>query len=189
MMLSILILTISGRKHLLKRLLHELSKQFHDNKLEAFVDYEILIQSDEDKSIGEKRNNLLQRARGEYIAFIDDDDMISETYISFFIKGYEIKPDCFSLRGVITWDGVKPELFEHSIKYSAWQTTNNYIKYERFPNHLNFIRTSIAQQFDFPLINHGEDKDWAAKVFESGLLKKEYYIDEIIYNYQYIQNK
>lgn len=189
MMLSILILTIHSRKKLLQRLLHELSKQFHENKLEAFEHYEILINSDEDKTIGEKRNDLLQRARGNYVAFIDDDDIITGSYIKSFVKGYELQPDCFSLRGIITWDGQRPEVFEHSIKYTAWQTTDNPIKYERFPNHLNFIKTSIAKQFTFPTINHGEDKDWATQIFESGLLKKEYYIDDIIYNYQYIQNK
>jgi glycosyltransferase involved in cell wall biosynthesis len=189
MKLSILILTIPGRHRTLDKLLSQLNKQFTDNKLIPFEDYEILIQSDVEKTIGEKRNDLLNRARGEYIAFIDDDDMISDYYIKSFIEGYDYSPDCYSLRGIITWDGQNPELFEHSIRYSAWATTENQIKYERFPNHLNFIKSSIAKQFSFQTINHGEDRDWSYQLHEAQALKKEYFIDKIIYNYQYIQNK
>ena len=76
MKLSILILTIPNRKRMFDKLISELNNQFTDEKFIPFEDYEILIQSDTDKTIGEKRNELLQRARGEYIAFIDDDDMI-----------------------------------------------------------------------------------------------------------------
>lgn len=189
MKLSILILTLPNRKKLFDKLIGELNNQFSSEKFVPFVDYEILVQSDTDKTIGEKRNELLQKARGEYVAFIDDDDMIGEDYVKCFVEGYEYSPDCYSLRGVITWDGVNPELFEHSIKYTAWNTTMNNIKYERFPNHLNFIKSSIAKQFNFQSLNHGEDKDWSYQLNEAGVLKKEYFIDRIIYKYQYIQNK
>ena len=73
MKLSILILTIPNRKRMFDKLISELNNQFTDEKFIPFEDYEILIQSDTDKTIGEKRNELLQRARGEYIAFIDED--------------------------------------------------------------------------------------------------------------------
>ena len=105
------------------KLISELNNQFTDEKFVPFEDYEILIQSDTDKTIGEKRNELLERARGEYIAFIDDDDMIGEDYIKCFVEGYEYKPDCYSLRGLMTWDGINPELFEHSIKRSEEHTS------------------------------------------------------------------
>ena len=189
MKLSILILTIPNRKRMFDKLISELNNQFTDEKFVPFEDYEILIQSDTDKTIGEKRDELLQRARGEYIAFIDDDDMIGEDYVKCFVEGYEYKPDCYSLRGVITWDGVNPELFEHSIKYNEWATTGNAIKYERFPNHLNFIKSDIAKKFRFKALNHAEDRDWSYQLNEAKVLKKEYFIDRIIYKYQYIQNK
>ena len=189
MKLSILILTIPNRKRMFDKLISELNNQFTDEKFVPFEDYEILIQSDTDKTIGEKRNELLERARGEYIAFIDDDDMIGEDYIKCFVEGYEYKPDCYSLRGLMTWDGINPELFEHSIKYTAWATTGNTIKYERFPNHLNFIKSSIAKQVKFPHLWSAEDRDWSHELNRRQLLKKEYFIDRIIYKYQYIRNK
>jgi hypothetical protein len=108
---------------------------------------------------------------------------------TIILKALKSKPDCLSLRGVITFDGHEPKIFEHSIKYSEYRTTANVITYERYPNHLNVIKSSIAKQFTFPEINFGEDTDWATQINKSGLLKKEVYIEEIIYYYKYVSNK
>lgn len=185
--LSILICTIPSRKESFKRLLNEIQKQVDVNNANNLV--ELWYDFNETKLIGEKRNELLELAQGDYVSFIDDDDMISPDYIETLLKGIETNPDCISLRGVITWDGLRPEMFEHSIKYNAYKTTENEIKYERYPNHLNCIKASIAKQFKFPSSNFGEDTDWATQIHNSGLLKKEYYTDKILYYYQYKQNK
>lgn len=141
-------------------------------------------------SIGTKRNHLLSKATAEYVAFFDDDDWPEPNYISSIMEGIEKGVDCCSLRGVITWNGQNPEVYEHSVRYSAWRTNHTGpIKYERYPNHLNAIKREIAQQFRFPETNHGEDHDWSTQVFNSGLIKTEHYIDYPIYNYQFVPNK
>jgi glycosyltransferase involved in cell wall biosynthesis len=160
----------------------QILKNQNKNKIEILVD-------NSNNTIGAKRNNLLEKSKGEYIAFIDDDDEVSSDYIDSLMNSIKSKPDCVSLRGVITWNGSNPELFEHSVKYSAYATTTNEIKYERYPNHLNCIKSSIAKQFKFKEINFGEDTDWATQIFQSGLLKKEVYIDKVLYHYKYIVNK
>lgn len=102
-----------------------------------------------------------------------------------------IKSDCdaLSLKGMYYEDFVPGGIFEHSIKYNAWRTTSNEVKYERFQNHLNAIKTSITKKFKFPDKNYGEDFDWATIVHESGLIKTEHYIPEIIYHYYHVNNK
>ncbi len=141
-------------------------------------------------SIGAKRNLLLDAAKGEYVAFFDDDDIPSSNYIQHIMEGINKNVDCVSLRGVITWNGSNPELFEHSIKYPEYKTNDTgAIKYERYPNHLNAIKSSIAKQFKFPEINHGEDTDYATQIKNSGLIKTEHYVDAVTYHYQYIPNK
>jgi glycosyltransferase involved in cell wall biosynthesis len=185
--LSILIPTIESRKILLMNLLGELHKQ----TINYPGNVDVLTETGSG-TIGAKRNKLLERATGEYICFIDDDDEVSKDYIPEILKAIESKPDCVSLRGVITWDGANPEIFEHSIKYNGYVThtiPKGGIKYERYPNHLNAIKSEIAKQFKFPETNHGEDTDWATQVFKSGLLKKEVYIDKVLYNYKFIPNK
>lgn len=171
---------------MLRALELEFDKQIRDNGLEGKV--EILIDS-EAGSIGAKRNRLLDKAWGTYVAFFDDDDFPCANYLKEIFKGIKLDVDCCSLRGIITFDGEKPEIFEHSLRYNEWATTNNYVKYERYPNHLNAIKKEIAKQFKFPEINHGEDHDWSKQVHEAGVLKTEYYISEPIYQYRYVTKK
>lgn len=188
MILSILIPTLPERADKFNKLFFDINFQLEMQN--AFGLIEVLTdEAPKGKSIGKKRNDLLQSAQGEYVCFIDDDDKISNDYIRLILKALKQKPDCVSLKGVITFDGQSPKVFEHSIKYAEYRTTANVITYERYPNHLNVIKSSIAKQFKFPEINFGEDTDWATQIKESGLLKKEYYIDEILYYYKYLSNK
>lgn len=155
---------------------------------------EIVYWQDEKKhSIGQKRNRLLDLALGEYLDFIDSDDRISDNYFKLIFEGIIKSVDCCSLKGIITEDGERPLIFEHSIKYKAYKTIVDSfypeVTYERYPNHLNCIKSSIAKQFKFPETNHGEDTDWATQIFKSGLLKTEHYIEEVLYFYDYRSNK
>lgn len=181
MILSILIPTMPERKELFYGLVNELESQIKDE------DVEILANDRMDISIGEKRNILLQQAKGTYVAFFDDDDKPSEDYIETLLKA--IRPDCVSLRGLMTWNGKRPEIFEHSIKHKVYKTVPGEIRYIRYPNHLNCIRADIAKQFTFPPKNHGEDTDWANKLFNSGLLKRECYVNKILYYYNFLTRK
>jgi glycosyltransferase involved in cell wall biosynthesis len=187
MKLSILICTLPKRSAMFGRL--------HTSLWGPILPYageiEILFDDSPIDTIGEKRNRLLDRAAGEYVCFIDDDDSVSTDYIKLLMEAIESECDCASLKGEITIDGGKPEIFEHSLKYKEWKTNpqESEIRYERFPNHLNLCRASIAKQFKYPEKNHGEDYDWSTQVHKSGLLKTEYYIERVIYYYKYISNK
>lgn len=182
--LSILIPTIAKRYYSFNLLLAELNKQIGDLPVEILFD-----NSEPPITIGKKRNNLLDRAKGNYVCFFDDDDTPTDYYISTIFEGIKQDVDCVYLRGVMTTNGRNPEIFEHSIKYNAYKTTTNEIKYERYPNHLNTIKSTIAKQFKFKEKNWGEDTDWATDVFNSGLIKTEYYSDKVLYNYRYLSNK
>lgn len=184
MLLSILICTVHTRRKMLLSLLEEIKKQ-----AEAVPESIEVITNDCNDTVGKKRNDLLSQSKGEYVCFIDDDDMITPDYIKHVIEGCKSGKDCVSLRGVITFDGANPELFEHSLKYTAWATTGNPIKYERYPNHLNPIKASIAKQFKYPEINHGEDHDWSTQVHKSGLIKSEHYVNTVMYHYNYVTLK
>jgi len=187
--LSILIPTIPERKEMFDKLKYKL---FNQKQLFPESMVEILFDGGLAESIGTKRNGLLSMAQGEYVCFIDDDDDISDDYLIDIINALESKPDCVSLRGVITWDGSNPEIFEHSLRYPAYVTHTlpvNGIKYERYPNHLNTIKSSIAKQFKFPEINFGEDTDWSTQIHNSGLINTEVYLDKVIYHYLYRTNK
>lgn len=182
--LSILICTLPNRKEMLDKLIAELQDQVY------YCGWPVEIKLDDsDHTIGEKRNSLLSTADGEYVCFIDDDDTVSSNYILLLLDGIKKGVDCCSLKGIYSVNNVFDGIFEHSIKYQEWKTTSNEIKYERYPNHLNCIKASIAKQFKFPEKNFGEDHDWSKQLHESGLLKTEHYIEQPIYFYKYISKK
>lgn len=179
--LSILIPSLADRYETRTALLFSLFSQYKGGEVE------ILTEVDKgEMSIGHKRNLLLDKAKGDYVCFIDDDDEISSDYTLKALTAIESNPDCCSLMGVITWNGEDPQTFEHSIKYKEYKTDLKApIVYERYPNHLNIIRASIAKQFRFLEINHGEDTDWATQILKSGLIKTEAQIPGVIYHYKY----
>jgi glycosyltransferase involved in cell wall biosynthesis len=188
--LSILICSIYGREHYLSDLLNIIAKQMIKYDLKNGEDLEVIISKDKrgENTIGKKRNALLQFCNGEWACFIDDDDKISEDYLNNAIKILKNEnPDCINLKGIITQDGRNPQLFVHELQYKEYFMKNGV--YYRPPNHLNIIRTSISKNFKFPENNFGEDKEWAMNVCNSGLIKTQGIIDNVVYFYNYITNK
>jgi hypothetical protein len=179
---SILICTLKSRHSKFYELYKHLLKQINDLGMQDKI--EILFCSDDKNiTVGKKRNILLENAKGDYVAFADDDDWLSDDYVARIYEALLNKPDCVSLVGEITFDGKDPHLFIHSLRYNSWYEENGV--YYRFPNHLNPIKRSIATQFKYPEINCSEDYQWAEKVFNSGLLKNEVYLDEPYYFYRF----
>lgn len=180
-LLSILICTVPQRKDFFQSLMRELRRQLQE--LDAWNKVSVDTNDDTEWSIGKKRNFLLQDAQGKYIAFIDDDDRISPNYIKLLLEGIATDPDACSLIGEITEDGKNPKKFIHSLKYTSWYEQDNV--YYRNNNHLNCVLSSIAKQMKFPNSNHGEDRSYSQQLLDSGLLKTEYWIEEILYYYDY----
>ena len=191
MLLSILIPTIKKHSRLFKLLEQSLISQMFSYSGQV----ELLSDDHETDSIGTKRNRLLGRVKGKYSCFIDSDDRVSINYISLLMEGLKNDVDCCSLKGIISTNGEDRQYFEHSIMYNEYRTNKDasfelgQIKYERFPNHLSCIKSGIAKQFKFPETNWGEDTDWATQIHKSGLLRNEYFIEEVLYLYDYITNK
>jgi glycosyltransferase involved in cell wall biosynthesis len=177
--LSILICTVEDRKHFLDRLLERLNPQ----KTEQV---EILINVDKrEKSIGQKRNELLDQATGSHIAFIDDDDLVSPTYCKQILDALASDPDCVGIEGTMTVDGHGPRKFIHSLRYKEWFERRGV--YYRNPNHLSPVRREFAVQTKFPDSSHGEDHNYSMRLLP--LLKREEYIRGPIYFYEYRNNK
>ena len=189
MKLSILICTISKRKKYFDRLIGILDFQVQYSNVGK--DVEVLFNDNEEQTIGTKRNELLMRAKGDYVCFIDDDDTVSYDYVDKILEAIKTGADCCSLNGIITFDWMNPQVFRHSIAYQSYfeGLVNGRKEYFRYPNHLNAIKREIAQRFRFPEKNFGEDTDFATQMKEAGVLRSEAEVEGIIYHYEYITNK
>lgn len=157
--LSILICSIPSRRRQLERLVDYLRWQM------SYVDQwtEICVDLDDSATVGEKRQRLLNRAVGEYVAFIDDDDWVDSKYIERVLKACNEQKDCCSLVGVITEDGINPRRFEHSHAHDGWFTREDGV-YIRTPNHLNAVKRELALRVGFASKNVGEDHDFSKKI-------------------------
>ncbi len=183
--LSILICSLNGREHYLEKLLNVLSHQICDS-------VEIIIESDNGElPIGEKRNVLLNKSKGKYVCFIDDDDLVSDDYISLILDKSNSNPDVIGFELEYYIDGELQGIAYHSKKYSKWSDSiskdSKYnMVYYRCPNHLNPIKRDIVMEIMYPPINHGEDKIFS-ELIHTKLITEEY-IDKPIYFY-YFRNK
>lgn len=191
MRLSILIPTLEERILSLQTLTDQLGVQIHAANKDNEV--EILINSDNrHKSIGQKRNELLNLAKGDYIVFIDDDDRVPTYYISEIFTAIKNNPDCVGINGVLIYDNnpSKVESFEHVLgnPYTTISRGGHKV-HLRYPNHLNPIKKSKIEGIYFEEINFGEDAKWATEIRDRKCLSSTYNITKDMYYYLYNSKK
>ena len=181
---SILICSLNRRKHYLEKLWACLQPQIPND-----CSVEVLVETDDGQlQIGAKRNRLLERAKGKFVAFIDDDDLVVETYIAQIldvIKNHR-GIDVIGMSLIMTTNGIEPEKSFHSTQYRSWwdcpDPETGRKKYFRNPNHLNPVRRELALKARFPdESSHGEDRDYSMRLLP--LLGVEFNIEKPIYFY------
>ena len=182
-LLTIGILSLEERKEqYLDKLLGFLGHQLTDElrkKVEVMVNVD-----DGEKSVGQKRNEIVENATGKFICFVDDDDGVDEEYIKSIVDVIESNDelDCIGFNGMYYTNGQPRMLFKHANSYGGHYKDASGVQH-RPVNHLNPVRTEIARKVKFPEKNFGEDSDYCDRLFDTGLLKKEVIIDKVMYHY------
>lgn len=177
MLLSILICTLEDRKEEFGKLYTELNRQADLFPSEV----EVLFECDNRQiPTGKKRNILIDRAIGKYIAFVDDDDWIAPEYVNFILDAAKKNPDCIGIKGIINFKTKQWSYFTHSIECTGWYAGLD--GYYRTPNHLNPVLHDIAKRVRFNnILSIGEDQDYSNRI--NKFLKTEVFIDKPIYHY------
>ena len=174
--LSILICSVIDRKALLDLLLAILNPQIKDRN-----NIELLILSDNaEKSIGQKRNDALAVAKGQYVCFIDDDDTVSTNYVDLILEQIHMsRPDAIVFDVEQTTNGQNPKLMKFGKEYE--HSEKNGIYY-RLPNHLMVFKKSIITE-RFPDLKFGEDWEWASRMKKK--INSQSRINKVLYYYDY----
>ena len=152
---------------------------------------EIMVNADDgEKSVGQKRNEILYTSNGRFISFVDDDDFICDKYVQWIVNCIEHsrRLDSIGFTGKYYIDGVPHMTFKHANAYGGNYRGSDMIQY-RPCNHLNPVRTSIAQKIGFPDKNHGEDSDYSDRLLESKLIKTEMIIRPVLYHYYFSEEQ
>lgn len=188
-LLSILIPSIPSRfeSHLLplwKELQRQCSESMYGSRVEILT-----LTDNKQRSIGAKRQALLNIAQGKYIAFLDDDDVPNHGYIARIINvgigvNYMPQYDVITFNQYVSING---EMYPLTFKLGHEENEEpNKEGFTRPPWHVCFWRRDIVQHCTFPNINYGEDWAWAEQANKCA--KTSYHIDEFMMTYVYDDN-
>lgn len=195
MKLSILILSIPSRIHYLEPLYTHLNKQIDGCNLQKDVEV-LTLMDNKVLSIGDKRNKLLEICSGEYLAFLDDDDWISDDYINSLNRvindnSFLSKPiDLLCFRQHCTVNGKEFEVdfdLRNPHEPMSYDANGKCINIKRPPYHMCAWRSEIAKSEKFKPCSYGEDIDWCIRLYPK--IKSQYKIDKILHYYRYEDKK
>lgn len=204
---SILIPSLTDRLQFLDYIVDKLQKQITEHKLDDQIEILTFVDN-RSYTIGRARNILVHQSMGEYVAFIDDDDDVSQTYIIDIYNVMKTFPDSIGIKGLHTYQDKKPFYFFQSAQFKTqlhnfkmldardyqwdspgyqWHFTQSkdpYYQVEcRRLSVWNPIKRSILIKFPFPNWNIGEDMNYADRIMSSGLLKTEVVVQKACYHY------
>ena len=137
-------------------------------------------------SIGHKRDRMMRAATADYIAFVDDDDMVAPNYLDRIMPLLGRRPDTVGITVYVTHNGQpwQPSpLFQHSLRHAVkvdWRGAH------RTPHHLCPTRRELCLRSRFPDISWGEDFVYAMHLLRH-LETEEWAGDEPVYFYDYVE--
>lgn len=183
MKLSILIPSIPERKEQLNYLLNKLRPiAFVKDHCEIIIN-DGIRHSEGGLSVGYKRQSLLDKANGDYIWFLDDDDDFEPVMfndLKMHMDAYKWDVICAKTLAIL--NGVH-HIIDTSIDYENEQIHDGETK--RFPSVMNIYRRDVALRTKFNDKNYGEDFEWSMSLgLFSGLN-----IDEVWHIYNFDSDK
>ena len=185
--LSILIPTITRRADVAERLFRSLENRIGDLPVEL-----LMLRDNRWQNIGEKRNQLLRAATGEYIAFLDDDDLLLEGYFELVLQNVDHGADVITYDQWAVVDGMEGRincrLGQEIEPFRPGGVT------KRPPWFWCAWKRDLAAAYRVPEsfvdangVTHHEDVLWLRHLWVEA--KTEAHIDQVLHRYQFDSNK
>lgn len=138
-------------------------------------------------STGAKRNQMIEESTADYVWFVDDDDELLIEGVLAVIEGCKSGADVIGYDGYMTTNGMNRHNFEIRLDHPFDAINKNgMVLYRRYPNHITPMKRELIKDIKFPEVSWQEDKQWADKVKEAGVLKTEYIVDQDVYHYKFM---
>lgn len=179
---QILIATTIDRRNQFELLIKEFERQIEFNNLKDKIEI-IHDEDNKEKTIGKKRQDLLELSTAEYINYFDSDDWPYNNYISDIYNGLMNNPDCIGMTINMTTNGERPQTCCHSLQYKIWENNKGGYDFVRNVTHFNPIKRELAIQAAFSDKRYGEDKEYSDNVTK--LCHYEIFIDQPLFHYRY----
>lgn len=181
--LSVLIPTITTRAEVAERLFRSLEQRICSYPVEL-----LMLRDNRWQNIGEKRNQLLRAATGEYITFLDDDDDLLEGYFEQILAAIEGQADVITYDQEAIVDGKKARITCSLANPVMAFVPDTVIK--RPPWFWCAWRRDLASAYRVPEsfvdangITHHEDVLWLRHLWVEA--KTETHIDQVLHRYQF----
>lgn len=170
----------------LPKLITKLEEQIGELPVEHLVLFD-----NKRRSIGMKRQALLEAAQGDYIAFVDDDDDVADDYVRQLLDGIEAgvmlsldgKPaDVITFKQHVFINGIGPFplTFRRGHVHNEEPNLNGFT---RPPWHPCAWRAEIAKACRYSDSMYGEDWHWAEQA--NRLATTSHHIDQFLCTYRY----
>ena len=189
---SILILSIPERLELLRALYNKLTNQLKSYDLTSEIEILTLLDN-KSKTIAEKRNILLAIAKGDYLAFLDDDDDVSDSYLFDIYNeiNKQAEVDVITFNQECQIDGKYLKVYFKSgnnHEQPLLDIDGNFIPIKRPPYHICIWKSIVAKTERFRQVytNEGqscEDIDWCIRLYPK--IKTSAHIDKTLHYYNY----
>ena len=185
--LSILIPSITQRftTHLLS-LIIELERQI--NLLENPNDVELIVFMDNQRrSIGHKRQGALDLAKGLFIAYVDDDDMVDNLYVEKAIESIKANAyvDVITFKQWVILNDAPPISLTFQLGHEKYDEISDAFPI-RPPFHVCFWRRGLVKDCTFPDLMYSEDSVWVEQA--NKLAKTSHHIDHHMMTYIFNSN-
>jgi hypothetical protein len=174
--LSLLTPTIPGRETQLKALGEKLAAQIRDKPVEW-----LSLCDNRARSIGAKRQALVDIARGEYIAFVDDDDDVSGDYVARLLEATKTGADVITFRQHAIYNGLESEVY-FGINNQDGPFNPGGVTL-RAPWHVCAWKRERVQGCLFLEANYSEDIAWCLQARKRA--RTAHHIDAVLHTYRH----
>jgi hypothetical protein len=178
--LSILTPTIRGRESHLSKLQTNIEDQSLKLKNSGRVEH-LWFGDNRARSIGAKRQALVDIARGQYIAFVDDDDDVSGDYVTSLLEAAQTGADVITFRQRAIYNGLESEVHFGALNQDGPFTPGGITL--RAPWHVCAWKREVVQGCLFGESNYGEDLVWCQQARKR--IRTAHHIDKVLHTYRH----
>ncbi len=161
-LLSVLIPSIVIRREKLASLLETFARQA-DPRLEVIV-----FTDNFEHPLGQKRNNMMQRAAGKYLCHIDDDERVAENFFAALLPEMLHDVDAIGYNASVIFNGGRPFTVRTIFGAANEQPRHvpgGYSDIVRGYWHWCLWRSDLARRFKFPDHAGDEDYQWLKQIY------------------------
>lgn len=183
LLLSILVPTIPSRFAMAERLVKSIEEQIGDLPVEL-----LYLGDNKRRSVGLKRDALIQLAQARFLCFADDDDFLHPNFCSEIVAAIRSNPDVdvvvFNQHATINGKKFTVRFgLEYENEQAQMGPDGEYYDIKRPPYHICAWRSALAQKYRAPDRSYGEDWIWIQQLLTEA--KTQTRIEAILHTYRY----